>query len=293
MSLQSAVPGSTVTAICRTFGFSRAAYYAAAKTSGARAARPKQPTPPGLPSVGELTERIKAIIAANPAWGVLKVWATLKHVQKLRVGRRRVWALMRALGLTFPARREREEIGEGHVAVPEPNRRWGTDFTCIPTKEDGLVYIFPVIDCGCRTWLEDEVTTSPDTEAALRPVERALAAEFGSPAGIPDGFEIRTDQGSVYTSKLFANVERAWGFDHTYAPIGRPTGNAVAERVIKTLKEECLWLRDWKNAAEIRAAIAAWRVNYNERPPHQAIAWQTPASRRRARLPRKPQLAAA
>jgi len=155
------------------------------------------------------------------------------------------------------------------------------------------VYIFPVIDCGCRTWLEDEVTTSPDTEAALRPVERALAAEFGGPAGVPDGFEIRTDQGSVYTSKLFANVERAWGFKHTYAPVGRPTGNAVAERIIKTLKEECLWLRDWKNAAEVRAAIAVWRVGYNEQRPHQALEWETPAARRRARLPKKPQLAAA
>jgi len=108
--LQTAIPGSTVTAICRAFGFSRAAYYAAAEAP-ARTPRPKQPTPPGLPSAGELTERIRAIVAEHPAWGVLKVWATLKHVKKLRVGRRRVWVLMRTLGLTFPARREREEIG--------------------------------------------------------------------------------------------------------------------------------------------------------------------------------------
>lgn len=292
MSLQTAVPGATVTAICRAFGFSRAAYYAAAEAS-TRKPRPKQPTPAGLPTVEELTTRIRAIVAENPAWGVLKVWATLKHREKLRVGKHRVRALMRSLGLLFPARQEHETVGRGHVTVPEPNRRWATDFTCVPTKDDGLVYIFPVIDSGCRSCLDIEVSTFADVGAALRPVERALETAFGTPAGVPLGFEIRTDQGSVYTSRTFANVERAWRFDHTYAPIGRPTGNAVAERVIKTLKEECIWLRDWNSADEVRAALAAWRTNYNDRRPHQAIDWETPADRRRRKLQGVPRLAAA
>lgn len=291
MNVPAAVPSAKVNAICKAFGFSRAAWYAAAKAPSPRP-RPRQPTPAGLPTVEELTVLIRAIVAEHPAWGVLKVWATLKR-EKLRVGKHRVRALMRSLGLLFPARREHEKIGRGHVTVPEPNRRWATDFTCVPTKKDGLVYIFPVIDCGCRSCLDLEVSTSADVGPALRPVERALEAAFGSPAGVPHGFEIRSDQGSVYTSRTFANVERAWGFDHTYAPIGRPTGNAVAERVIKTLKEECLWLRDWNDAEEVRAALAVWRANYNERRPHQAIGWETPADRRRRKLQGVPQLAAA
>jgi hypothetical protein len=32
----------------------------------------------------------------------------------------------------------------------------------------------------------------------------------------------------------------------TFAPVGRPTGNAVAERTIRTMKEECVWLADWR-----------------------------------------------
>ena len=86
---------------------------------------------------------------------------------------------------------------------------------------------------------------------------------------------------------------RAWGLDHTLAPIGRPTGTAVAERVIKTLKEECLWLRDWKNAGEVRAALLHWQRRYNELRPHQALDWETPAQRRAARLHRGPQRVAA
>ena len=68
------------------------------------------------------------------------------------------------------------------------------------------------------------------------------------------------------------------------APVGRPTGNAVAERVIQTLKIELIWTRDWKDAAEFEVAIRDWMVRYNTRRPHQARAWQIPAEKRVANL---------
>lgn len=45
-------------------------------------------------------------------------------------------------------------------------------------------------------------------------------------------------------------------------PVGRPTGNAVVERFIRTLEEELIWLRDWDSADELRAAIATWLHHY-------------------------------
>lgn len=41
----------------------------------------------------------------------------------------------------------------------------------------------------------------------------------------------------------------------------------MAERVIRTIKEELLWLRDWEDAAEVEAAVAAYLPRYNEEPP--------------------------
>ena len=66
--------------------------------------------------------------------------------------------------------------------------------------------------------------------------------------------------------------------------MGRPTGNAVAERLIRTMKEECIWLRDWNSLAELRAALLVWLSEYNERRPHQSLAWSTPSERRAERL---------
>jgi len=77
---------------------------------------------------------------------------------------------------------------------------------------------------------------------------------------------------------------RRWGLAHTFAPVGRPTGNAVVERFIRTMKEELIWLRDWDSVDELREAVDAWLRHYNGKRPHQALNWQTPNERRAERL---------
>ncbi len=166
----------------------------------------------------------------------------------------------------------------------EPNRRLATDLTTVWTKEDGLVAVVPVIDCGCRSVLTLGVTKPQDSAAVLTPVRHAVAAEFGSVVNVPHGFELRTDHGPQYTGADCEELCRQWNIDHTLAPVGRPTGNAVAERVIRTMKEECIWLRDWTSLKELEAALATWMQGYNEWRPHQALMWQTPSERRAQRL---------
>jgi putative transposase len=90
--------------------------------------------------------------------------------------------------------------------------------------------------------------------------------------------------GSQYTGADCAALVVDWGIEHTYAPVGRPTGNAVVERVIRTLKEEGVWLRDWNDIDELRVAIDAWVRRYNERRPHQSLGWKTPAEYRAEHL---------
>jgi hypothetical protein len=59
---------------------------------------------------------------------------------------------------------------------------------------------------------------------------------------------------------------------------------ALAERFIRTMKEELVWLQDWESADELRVAIARWLDGYNHRRPHQALGWLTPAEYRASRL---------
>jgi putative transposase len=244
-------------------------------------------------STETLREAISAIAEKHPAWGVLKVWATLRRKPfEIRAGRQRIWVLMRDMGLLLSAnRRSRTPAPRLHVTVEEPNRRWATDLTTVWTEQDGLVAVVPVIDCGDRVCLALEVTKSQETPAILAPVRRAMAENFEGPWAVPADLELRTDHGPQYTSVLCEQVCGWWRLDHTFAPIGQPTGNSVAERFIRTIKEECVWLRDWRSAAELQAALDAFRLAYNEHRPHQSLGWQTPAERRAERL-HGPRLAA-
>lgn len=295
MSRETDAGVATVKQVCKAFGLSRAAYYAARKhvpeqADGGGAQVLRLPRPPRGTRAEVVLRAIREVLEENPAWGVRKVWATLKHQKGLHVGRRRVWALMHAHGLVLARAREPGETTRGHVVVPQPNRRLATDFTTAWTKEDGVVAIVPVIDCGCRSVLALEVTKSQQAPDVLAAVERALEAEYGTPDKVPAGLEVRSDHGPQYTGADAARLLDSWGVLHTFAPVGRPTGNAVVERLIRTLKEEVVWLRDWKNAAELRAALEEWVRRYNTRRPHQALDWKTPAEVRAEKLARPPPL---
>jgi len=284
---------ASVALVCEVFRLSRAAYYAALKrvrdagVSGAKRAQRAvhQLRAPAAATAEVVLTAIRAVVAEHPAWGVRKVWCMLRRDHDLRVSRRRVWALMHAHGLVLSASaRDIEPVPRGHVTTELPNRRFATDMTLAWTRRDGWVGIFPTVDCGCRSVLGLVVDVCQDAATALASVRMALQTAFGAPDAVPEGVELRTDHGAVYTGQDCQDLCDAWNLQHTLSPIGRPTGNSVVERVNRTLKEEVVWLRDWESAEELRAALMAWQVTYNERRPHQALGYATPAEHRAAKL---------
>lgn len=284
MSLTTSRGQATVGQLCEAFGISRQAYYAARRAPAPKPVPERKPRRgPWVPDAA-LCEKIRAVVAEFPAWGVRKVWAYLRRLGTI-VSRKRVWKRMRAMGLTLPPLSERApDAPRGHVAVPDSNRRWATDLTTVWTVEDGTVALVPVIDCGDRVVFEVAVTKSQESPSVLAPVDRSLEAAFGSPECVPDGLELRSDHGPQYIGGDCEHLCKAWRLDHTFAPVGRPTGNAVAERFIQTLKVELIWTRDWQSLDELREAIERWLRVYNDARPHEALGWMTPAEKRAENL---------
>lgn len=287
MSRETSRGNAPVALVCRLFRVSRQGYYAALR-GGADLPRTKAETSTRAVSSRYASEEIllpaiRRICKEHPAWGVRKVWAVLRRYDGLMVSKNRVYALMKREGLTFEGKGGRPVL-RGSVAVALPNRLWATDMTTIYTQRDGWVGVTPTIDCGCRSILGLAVSVSQEATTLLSSLRHALENELGEVAAVPDGLEWRTDHGPQFTGVDARDLCEAWELDHTFAPIGRPTGNAVAERVIRTLKEEVLWLRDFDTADEVRDAVEAWRRIYNERRPHQALGYRTPAEVRREHL---------
>lgn len=279
---------ATVKLLCATFSVSRQAYYEGKRLMTAAASTEAKvirlPRRPGVASAETILEKARLIIGERPAWGVRKVWATLRREHSLKVSKKRVWAIMKANGLVLARDSEPGEPCRGHVAVPEPGRRVATDLTTAHTKKDGTVAISLAIDCGCRSILGLLVSVAQDARTVLAPVEEALRRTFADFRYIPMGLELRSDHGPQYTGADCQELVDRWNVLHTFAPVGRPTGNAVAERVIRTMKEEVIWLRDWESAAELQEALQAWLVVYHTRRAHQALGWLTPAEYRERHL---------
>ena len=293
MSRDTSSGRATVRQLCAVFRVSRQAYYEARRSSERGPTKPRRERRGPWVSDAELIAGIKAIVAENPAWGTRKVWASLRR-GGVTASQRRVWKRMQALGLVLPGP---GHVGAqetyGHVSVADSNRRWGTDLTTVYTKHDGFVALVPVVDFGDRSALACRVTKSQMSGPVIAATEKALLDQFGDAAAVPDGLEWRTDHGPQFTGSDSDAFVDLWGLQHTFSPVGRPTGNAITERFILTLKIELLWTRDWASIDEVQQAVDKWLVLYNEQRPHQALSWRTPAEQRALNLNTQPRRMAA
>jgi putative transposase len=56
-----------------------------------------------------------------------------------------------------------------------------------------------------------------------------------------------------------------------FTSYNNPRGNADTERVIKTIKEELLWLKEWTSPFELAEAVGRWIGGYNWSYLHSAL----------------------
>jgi transposase InsO family protein len=66
------------------------------------------------------------------------------------------------------------------------------------------------------------------------------------------------------------------GITQAFPSYNNPKGNADTERLMRTLREELLWLREWTSSLELERALAAWVHWYNTRYLHSALGDRTP-----------------
>ena len=81
-------------------------------------------------------------------------------------------------------------------------------------------------------------------------------------------------------------TEIAWlGAASSPAFVRAPEGNGCAERFIRTLKENLLWVRTFKTVEDLRLALIDFRRTYNE---NWLIEHRSPAQFRRDQMDKLP-----
>ncbi len=88
-----------------------------------------------------------------------------------------------------------------------------------------------------------------------------------------------TDNGSPYRSRVFARARRLLGLRHSRTRPYRPQTNGKAERWIRTVLSECLYVEVFASPDERRLALERFLRYYNGERPHLGIGGRTPAAR--------------
>ncbi len=236
--------------------------------------KPVEPAPETL----ELMRLIDKIFMAHPYFGARRIRSMLRREHDKHVTRKRVRRLMKLMGLETVYRRPRtSQPGDGHKIYPYllrdlevtgPNQVFAADITYIPMAK-GFLYLVAVIDWSSRYILSWRLSNTLEDGFCVEALNDSML--HAKPA------IFNTDQGSQFTSSDFvAAVENA-GVKVSMDGRGRWMDNVFIERFWRSLKYEEVYLHSYETTKAARESIGAWIDFYNNRRPHQALDYKTPA----------------
>jgi transposase InsO family protein len=235
-----------------------------------------------------LLEAIRAVLGASPFHGEghRKVWARLRMVG-VRTSKRRVLRLMRENNLLAPSRVGVPRGPRNHdgTIIPEAvDTMWGTDLTTTLTGE-GQVAVFVAVDHCSAECVGIHAARRATRFEALEPIRQGVRRCLGDFAqGIARGLSVRHDHGSQYMSDAFQQELAFFGIKSSPAFVRAPEGNGCAERFIRTLKENLLWVRTFDSVEELRQALLVFRELYNTTWLIERHGFRTPAAARQSQL---------
>ncbi len=256
-----------VTDCCAVLGLARSSYYHRPKPS----------------DESRLRDAIAAIAGRFPSYGSRKIKKELERAPyRLEVGRHLVRRLMREMALVVNAKRRRVSTTDSRhglrrfpnltrgVKASRPDQIWVADITYIRLPFDE-VYLAIIMDQYTRSVRGHHLGWSLGQELTLLPLQQALQQH-------PAPQIHHSDQGTQYAAKAYVKLLQDAGTQISMAAVGKPSENGYAERLMRTIKEEEVYLSDYKNMAEARQQIGHFiDVVYRHKRIHSALGYLTPA----------------
>jgi putative transposase len=217
-----------------------------------------------------LPKHVRALIAEmvreNPTWGEARVASELALKLGVRVSPRTVRAY-------WP-----EDLS--------PNRgpssqRWMTfvrnhakaivacDFVVAVTLHFRILYVLVVMEVGTRKLLHVNATRHPTSSWTLQQLREAIPSDHAYRWLVHD-------RSGIFSEDLDRSIE-ALGIEVLKTPPRAPKANAYCERLIGSLRRECL---DWfipLNERHLRMLAREWTAHYNHGRPHKSLGPGIPA----------------
>jgi transposase InsO family protein len=218
---------------------------------------------PGRPSIPpELQALIRRMARENLIWGEERIANELLLKLGLRVSPRTVRKYMpnhvnRGPGTRVQAQRWRTFVRNHAQAIV------ACDFCVAITATFRMLYVFVVIDHGSRRLLHVHVTAHPTAEWTLQQLREAMPSDHRY------RFLIH-DRDSIFSQQLDQNMCHL-DLRVLKTPPRAPQANAICERVLGTLRQECLDLMIPLTETHLCYIVREWVRYYNAGRPHMSL----------------------
>jgi putative transposase len=223
----------------------------------------------------DLASEIRRVIDLFPYYGVRRItWRIRKNQPDRAVNWKKVHRILKLKGwvLNKKPRGMRPRVLAWRSRTDEPNRQWAIDTSHFFTQRDGWCHITAVIDCCDRSIVGWRISRSGKAQIAAAALEDALIRRNPSP-----GLKLRSDNGLVFGAEAFFKTVRGAQISQEFITPYTPEQNGMIERWFRTLKEECLWLNNFKWLEEARTTIEEFILRYNNDRPHRALGMLSPS----------------
>jgi putative transposase len=198
--------------------------------------------------------------AANRAWGEERIANELLLKLGIQVSPRTVRRYMPTTRSTRPGARSQlwSTFVRNHASAV-----LACDFFVAISATFRVFYVFVVLEVGTRRIRHWNVTEHPTAEWTTQQFRMLMSGDE------PHRFLIH-DHDSIYSESVDRTVT-AMGLTILKTPVRSPTANAFCERVIGTIRRECL---DWMiplNERHLRGVLEEWIAHYNRGRPHTSL----------------------
>jgi putative transposase len=234
---------------------------------------------PGRPPIPpDLQALIRRMARENPAWGEERI----------------ANELLLKLGLCVSPRTVRKYLPKRSDDGRRPrilSQRWRTfvrnhaqavvacDFCVVVTATFRFLYVLVVMEHATRRILHANVTAHPTAPWTIQQLREAMPSDHGY------RFLIH-DRDSVFSQRLDQQV-RHLGLRVLKTPVRSPQANALCERLLGTLRRECLDFLIPLTEHHLRRLLYAWVRHYNTGHPHMALGPGIPQPPSQSPVPRQ------
>jgi transposase InsO family protein len=215
----------------------------------------------GRPRVPAALQRLISEMArANRSWGEERIASELLLKLGIRVSPRTVRRYMPAVGAPRGG---------------APSQPWSTfvrnhargalacDFFVVVTATFRSLYVFVILEIGTRRILHWNVTAQPTAEWTAQQFRMVMSSDSNHQFVIHD-------RDSIYSEGVDATLA-AMGLTVLKTPVRAPQANAFCERLIGTIRRECLDFVILFNERHLRTVLGQWVAHYNRGRPHTSL----------------------